>query len=461
MSDIPIPKCNQDHDLKNYGKASLRMKKILASHGLPLGKPEAKRIVASDILPSPFNRLGRPLNLQYIHKDLAPNLVKEGWQENRPSPGFVVTRTKEPTLKRLHEHNAKMHESYGGLLPPLMVGDRCNKECLGGNHLTMTLRMFRTNYSSPITGQTFSVPDDDDGLKTAVEVGHHYYELNDDISDEDCIFLSEMLNSDQNQNQCNSEDHLRELIVTSIASLITPSKPTVSTTDIIEKVCRESVVKLRPDHVGDMAQYVVQFHNSPYNTELTKWYAENVNPRELTVSAKWFADIAKAFGKQRPLTKLAATFVQYRGITITTQARPNPDLSRTLDLPLLNSLAGKDVDKLDEVEEFLVNARIRFEKYLAEKLSKEKGIRHIHNLSEAAMRLLCSKSLEVPFQHSVSGKYSAEKLNALETYWVKDLQAKNPSLGNMLKDFGIKDDEDDKNATGEVRMISWKCLGLS
>ncbi len=87
--DIQV-KCGENHDLKNYGKASLRFQSLLKVHGLPHGRPEPKRRHCTYVLPSPFNRLGRPLNYRYIHFDLAPNLAKDGFNPNRPTPGLVA-----------------------------------------------------------------------------------------------------------------------------------------------------------------------------------------------------------------------------------------------------------------------------------------------------------------------------------------------------------------------------------
>ena len=78
-----LVECTDKMDARNFAKASLRLKALVAKHGIPKGKPEPVRIPASkngstEILPSPFNRLGRPLNLMYIHKDLGPNIEKKG-----------------------------------------------------------------------------------------------------------------------------------------------------------------------------------------------------------------------------------------------------------------------------------------------------------------------------------------------------------------------------------------------
>ena len=209
----PIVECGEHHDMRNYAKASLRMKHIVQTYGLPLGAPEAKRCPPQTVLVSPFNRMGRPVNLPYIHFDLAPKIGKDGFNPKRPVPGFVVKRTKPDTLARLIKHNEEMYAANSTLLPPRnFKGAETNRECLGGNHLSIVLLMYQTGYSSPLSQYTCKVPKDDEALALVVQEGHFYYELSDDIPDEDCEFLSEILNSDQNQNQANSEDHTRRLV---------------------------------------------------------------------------------------------------------------------------------------------------------------------------------------------------------------------------------------------------------
>ena len=119
-----LPACADNHNVPNYGKASLRFQQILQKHGLPHGHPEPRRIPPDDILPSPLNRLGRPLNLQYIHRDMIVNLGTDGFNPNRPTPGMVVRRTMPQRLERLHEHSKSMHKLSGALLPPLSISER-------------------------------------------------------------------------------------------------------------------------------------------------------------------------------------------------------------------------------------------------------------------------------------------------------------------------------------------------
>ena len=76
-----------DHDMKNHGCAAERFDQILKDYGLPKGAPEPKRIHASQVLPSPFNRLGRPLNMPYIHNNLIASI---GGGPGQLGEGFFI-----------------------------------------------------------------------------------------------------------------------------------------------------------------------------------------------------------------------------------------------------------------------------------------------------------------------------------------------------------------------------------
>ena len=63
----------------------------------------------------------------------------------------------------------------------------------------MTIRCFKSKYYCALSKYTAEVKNDED-LQLVVSDGHLYFELDDDISDSDCEFLAEFLNTDQNQN---------------------------------------------------------------------------------------------------------------------------------------------------------------------------------------------------------------------------------------------------------------------
>ena len=439
---------NDEHNANVFVKSSARYRNILQQHGLPKGSGgEPRRIAPTKVLPSPFNRRGRPFNFQYIHMELCPNIKKDGFRQDRPSPGIVVRRSGE-NLVRLHATSRELMVTCGKLLPSMTIDETANRECLGGNHLTMALRMFSASYTSSISGARFEVKGDEE-LKDVCAEGHHYIELDENVSDDDCKFLSELLNSDQNQNQTNSEDHLRLHIKQMLDGLITPERPMVPTSTIITKVIDTSIVKLRPDHVGDTAQFIVGFHGSPYVDQLSRWYAQNVNPRQLSISARWMADIARTFGKTRPLCKLAATLVHYRGFVVTPGTAPNPDTSRTIDVPLMTNLAQNSAADLDWLEEEMRTYRAKFSGYMTTKLGSDMAADQFLGVEELAMRLLCGKTMVLQgFTHGVSGKFSKEKVEDLYKCWAKNMGTSHDELKTMALDLKM-----DTKVAEEVRWL--------
>ena len=445
LVDALIPKASEEHDQRIFAKASTRYKAIMSKHGLPHGSPERVRVQCNVILPSPFNRMGRYLNVPYIHNDLVPNIGNKGYQVSRATTGILVRRTKPDTVERLHTHARNMVASLGGLLPPTDINELTNRECLGGNHLTVSIRCYKQNFYCVLSKFKAEIPKDDDDLKLTVDKGHWYFELDDETPDEDVEFLSELLNSDQNQNQINSEDHLRGLVQKHVTALVTVERPIVATSRIIELVTKESVVKLKPDNIGDIAAFVIGFYDvaaiatgkaDRYMQELGWRYSQSVNPRELTVSARMHAEISKLIGKHRPLTKLAAMFIMYRGLQKTEQTRPMPDVSRSLDVPMLTALSVEKT-KLDEHEEMCRSNRETFEQYLHDNVGVHTAAFLFNEFEEATMRLLCGKSLVVGFPHGVSGKWSPEKARTLQAAWVPYCASAQSTLEQMPIIFGI------------------------
>ena len=435
-------KLAEEHDERSYVNSAARYRNIMNAHALPRGGQEYRHFHYSQVLPSPFNRLGRPLNIQYIHNDMCPNISKDGYRPSRPTPGIVVKRSGE-ALERLHACARALLKEHGKHLPPIRIDAHADRECLAGNHLTMAFRMFDTNYMSPLTGTQCDIKNDKE-LAQVIKDGHKYIELDETISDDDCKFLSELYNSDQNQNQCNSEDHLRLQIKQVLDSLITPERPMVATSVIVGKVLEKSVVKLKPEHVGDTAVFVADLYGSPYVDQLSRWYSRNVNPRQLSIAARWMSDLSKSFGKTRPLCKLGVCMLHYRGFVSTPGTAPNPDISRTVDVPLLNSLSGQHGDNLNVCEQIMSDTREECKKYICEKIGQEVGMDLFLVFEEVSMRLMCGKNLVMTeLKHSVSGKWSAEKQNELKKAWVRSIATKYSELAGIANDqkMDIKESE--------------------
>lgn len=431
-----MPSCTKEHNPTVYVKASKRYKQIMADYK---ERDEPMAIKAWKVLPSPKNRLGAPLNINYIHVDLAGNVLnKNGWDPKRPKPGVVVRRTNPDKIKKLREHAKTMHATAPRLFPPVAVDSpEAIYECIAANHLTCLLNLIGNQMVSDITKQSFAVPKDDNELKNVVESGHVYYIIRDDIPDEDLEFLSEYLNSDQHENQCTSEIATLSQVDRAIAQeLKNTPHPKVST--IVRIVSNESMLKLRPDNIGDMAHYCINLSGTSQLKQLVNWHSRYVNPRELTVSPVWLGGAAKAMGKTFPLSLMGMTFLQYRGDLKTLQTRPNPDISRAIGLPEINSLMkDSTIGNLEKTEEFLRDTIKLLQVELQGILGEVQTDFAFNLLQEAAARLLLSKDMKLEFEHGVSGKWTMAKLESLRAAWVRHLEDKHKFLKGLGANYGI------------------------
>ena len=438
-ADLLDVKCSMDHQAANYIKSAKRFKQIITDFK---ERDDAIPIPAWKVLPSPFNRLGAPLNMQYAHCELGPNIHNKGFDPSRPKPGLVVNRTDPEKIKRLKAHAANMRGAAHGLYPPIQIASaECHYECVGGNHITVVIQFYESEYTSPITNLTFKVPKDDPELKDKVKTGHAYIVLRDDVPDEDLAFVSEYLNSDQNENQCTSEmSTLSQVNDEYQKELKNTPHPKVS--KIVQMVSSSSLVKLRPDSIGDMAHYASNQSGTGYVQELVEWHSRIVNPKELSVSARWMGDTAKTLGKLYPIMMMGFTFIQYRGDLKFVQTRPLPDLSRTIGLPQLNVLM-KDPTNLDVSETYCRDNRKALDAEFQDRLGKSRARSMFHVFEEAASRLLLSQSLNVEFDHNVSGKFSKEKLIALRSAWITHIEEKTFELKGVIEKFNLVADGDE------------------
>ena len=165
-------------------KANKRAKLLMAKH-LLYSSPV--RIDVNMVSPSPMNRGGLPLNIVYVHQDLCANIMKDGYDVDRPHVGIVIRRESEVQLKRLRDHATRMRE--GSDLHPPCVTNMLTYECLAGNHLTTALQLFKAQKKSSISGMIFK-SDDDKELQLELQEGKQFWVLKDTITDEEADFLS-------------------------------------------------------------------------------------------------------------------------------------------------------------------------------------------------------------------------------------------------------------------------------
>lgn len=171
---------------------------------------------------------------------------------------------------------------------------------------------------------------------------------------------------------------------------------------------------------------------------IQRWYASNVNPKEITVSPRWLSDVSKSLPANTPIVRMATVMVQYRGDQRLVQNRPMPDVSRVVTTPELNNVASKMLPQLMATEKFLRENRKLLWKTISERLSERGAARLFHEIEEAAVRLMYSKSLKVKFEHKVSGKWEDAKLESLRVAWAAWVEDQHTNeLEGMARTNGI------------------------
>ena len=254
--------------------------------------PDSVRLHPDSVLVHPRNRSGQAPNIQYIHRTLGPNLMKQGYDPKRPHDGYVVELQDANAKKEVMEYNRKIGTHKVGLMPPIH-DDMVKYAALGGNHLTLTLRLFKHNVTSPITGVTFQAPSSDNELKQVIDLGHRYVVLDGaKMTKEDCDVVSKWLNSDQDQNQSSGS---AQLIRTLLDLCREESKRSslVKVSNLISKFAAQSVVKIHSNVLGAYSRWILELGGGDYCEESLAFHAQHVNPTTLTVSPNWFEDLTK------------------------------------------------------------------------------------------------------------------------------------------------------------------------
>lgn len=197
----PMPKVGKDTNAAVLKKTTDAVHDIIKKHQM---FPEPQRVMCTKILISKSNRKKRGVNTMYVHKSLVPNINKFGFDPLKAQDGFLIYIQDPEAIKELVAINQEMAEGTVGVYPTIHVND-VEYECLGGNHLTFSLRAFAEGLQSSISGSAIKPNPSDDRLKFVLEKGHRYWILDNKLTDEEKQVLSQWRNSDQDQSQGTSE----------------------------------------------------------------------------------------------------------------------------------------------------------------------------------------------------------------------------------------------------------------
>ena len=91
---------------------------------------------------------------------------------------------------------------------------------------------------------------------------------------------------------------------------------------IVAKVSAESLIKLKADNIADGTKWVCGLGITKYVDEFLAFVAQNINPKELSTSMRWFAEETVAIPEDCPLVRLNLAEVHTSGESVEEQTRP-------------------------------------------------------------------------------------------------------------------------------------------
>ena len=274
-----------DHNATALLKANKRVAMIWTKWGKSKG---SRSIIAESILVSENNRIP---NMPYAHCDLAPGIMKDGYDNGRAQKGWVVELSNADDINALIAYNNKLAE--GSDLYPPIIAELVKYACLAGNHLTIAFRLFKSSKKSSINGKTFSAPAEDEFLADVLENGHEYYVLD-------------------------------QKTIQSVCAVAIKECPHVRVSTIVAKIASESMVKLTPAHISNIANYCISMGNGKYVEEFITFASANINPKELTFSSEFLAKLISTIGKDYQLLIQAILSVHASDTScVVSQVRPS------------------------------------------------------------------------------------------------------------------------------------------
>ena len=281
---------------------------------------------------------------------LCPDIETDGFDPQRCQCGYVIWLKDKGRIAKLIDYN----ENLGGLsnLMPPIFASIVEYEALGSQHMTISLRLFKSGKVSPIKGRAFKSPDDDD-LTARITHGSYFICLSDDIPEDDARFLARWQNADQDKNQASSDQSLMRTI-REICKVEVAKCPLVKLSQIAMKVVSTSLIKLKVDAVGTIAKYVLE--QGDYVDEVMNYCSMHINAKELAISPAWFGYLSSAFGKDRQLLKLNTHLIHLDPKCVIQHTRPSPDICRSIAQSDMNTLM-RTPERADEVEDLMKENR--------------------------------------------------------------------------------------------------------
>lgn len=315
------------HNAANVIKANQKMDTIWSAHKK---FDDPQRVDPDCIGISIYNR--KP-NYAYAHATLGKSVMEDGYDPDRAGIGMLIDFGDDhELLDQLIKHNMTTKSDVGDLLPTIMA-DKLRYDPLGSQHLSLVLRLIKNQCTSPITGQTFHIKDDSK-LNVEITTGHRYWILKPSILKNDAEWIAQYKNSSQNTDIFFSFGELMRQ-VQALVKVEKQRGTEIKSSNVVAAFAKQSLVKVKPESVLDMSKWICGMGIDSLVDEYLYEVNMAINPREKTVSTRWYAEQNGALPPKFGLMRLAVALVHLFGENVLEQSRPQDICFKSLSTFLI------------------------------------------------------------------------------------------------------------------------------
>ena len=395
---------------------------------------EPTHIFCDRIIVDSNNRGGQDPDVHYLHFDLVPSFIKDGYDDLRPRPGIVRRLDNQDLLSRQVNHNLKLMEGTTGIYPPLHK-QNVDMSSLGGSHTALGFRGMSCGMRSSLTGEVWGPPDKESKLGKAIAIGHKFFVVKSTTSDDHCKLISEWHNKDQDQNAGTSPG-TRIRVILNIIQEKFQKVDRVPTSVVIAAYAKRTLMQVDANVIGAYTRYIIDQGHAEYVEEFLTWLSKNVNSSALVCPPSWMEDVCKTIPLKHVLTKLITTLLQLSGEGRIINQRPAPDTARFISVAEMNAVA-KDVAICETFERFCQWNRLNIEVEMRKTVGSVRA-RDLMLLLELNLgRLLFSKTLLKEYVSKAQGRITADKMSVMRTCWCDHVATIEPGLRDLAMRCGI------------------------
>ena len=444
-SKFQSPKPSTDVDAGKFMKLAQRVERTLTTKCLYI---EPKQIDPDKILVSPYNRLGANPNTKHMHFGILKSFWKNSFDRTRPAIGICVEIKSVEGIRKVLEHNRKFTEG-NKLLPPIL--DLATRApvyvSLACTHLNLAFRAIKNGTHSPVCNLRDLM--DHETLKQTVLEGHKWWVLPEDLPKDQQVDISVWRNQDQNENQATHELEILQTIQHTAETFLQAGSNKVCVGDLVAAAQKRNPTKVSPVTWMSLTKYYIGFlenGKAELVEDLSSFHSETVDPKELSVSLKFYTTVAGEVGlKDAPETRHFLTTTQYNTEKIL--ASPSgPSFSQFLETSQIVAFSKK-TDQVLQLEKTICNLKEKYLPVLEKSLGKRMGRLELTVYMGLLIRCMFSKAWPVDQEPRVTlpiGRFCGEKVQELGRAWAASVDLKHPSIA-FAAEVGLETKDNDEH----------------